>query len=65
LAGAVALYQGNFADGNLPVVPITQVNGDATRALLAVTHLTLDSTPDIQRRRRDNVPLTKTTTPLT
>lgn len=60
IAAAKTLYQGLWADQIVPVVAITQVNGDPARALLPVTALVVDSTPDIQRRRRPKTPTTKT-----
>jgi hypothetical protein len=64
LAAANTLYRGLWAADLIPVVAITQVNGDPARALLPVTALVVDSVPDVQRRRRTAVPGTKSVVSL-
>jgi len=51
-AAAATLFSALWDADLVPVVPITQLNGDSVRALTNVTHIRVDSVMDIIRSRR-------------
>lgn len=57
------LYTAGQSRGLHPVVPVTQIDKQVARGLLAVTSLQVDDIPDVQRRRRPKQAASRTLRP--
>lgn len=57
-------YNGLMAAEYFPVVPVTQIDGVASRGLYTVSAIAVDDVLDVQRRRRYKNPLNRTILPI-